>query len=234
MVLDCYLASNLGVVYTGRIFRAFHKPSKRKSESYLTFAKFGVYSPFYDKMSNVHSWDESFFYVKIKGDEPLGFPSVWNSRPLHMAGDMRILTSSDEEVADLMKQIKADAWTYADALAFMMSDIPLIRREGDQFIYSKITQFDQETRRKLLEDEACKKSQAANPQADTGKRPAETAVDPPLKKRRPNTMGSTKIMADAIRSAKPTEKIAQMAKPDIGGYWSAKLGAQGSFENDPF
>ncbi|XP_065874675.1 uncharacterized protein [Euphorbia lathyris] len=180
-------------------------------------------------MSNVHSWDESFFYVKIKEDEPLGFPSVWNSRPLHMAGDMRILTSSDEEVADLMKQIKADAWTYADALAFMMSDIPLIQREGDQFIYSKITQGVSkanhalaETRMKLLEDEARKKSQAANPQADTGKRPAEIVVDPPLKKRRPNTMGSTKIMANAIRSAKPAEKIVQ----------SAKLGAQGSFENE--
>ncbi|XP_065880098.1 uncharacterized protein [Euphorbia lathyris] len=140
--------------------------------------------------------------------------------------------NGDEEVADLMKQIKADAWTYADALAFMMSDIPLIRRVEDQFVYSKITQFDQETRRKFLEDEARKKSQAAHPQPDTGKRPIETAVDPPLKKRRPNTVGSTKLMADAIRSAKPTEKMVQMAKPDIGGYWSAKFGAQGSFENE--
>ncbi|XP_065847390.1 uncharacterized protein [Euphorbia lathyris] len=260
IALDCYLASNLGVVYTGRTFRAFHKPSKRKSESYLTFAKFGVYSPFSDKMSNVHCWDERFFYVKIKDGEPLGFPSVWNPRPLHMAGDMHILTDSDEKVAELMKQIKADAWTYADALAFMMSDIPLIRREGDQFIYSKITQFDQgtfhffmnldyfnvffgrglskanhalaETRRKFLEAEARKKDQAANPQTVTGKRPAETGVEPPLKKRKPNTTGVPKLMADVMRSARPAGEIAQTAKPDIGGYWSAKLRAQGSFENE--
>ncbi|XP_065850214.1 uncharacterized protein [Euphorbia lathyris] len=163
IALDCYLASNLGVVYTGRVFRAFHKPSQRKSESYLTFAKFGAYSPFSDKMSNVHCWDEKFFYVKIKEGESLGFPSFWNPKPLHMADDMRILTDSDEVVAELMKKIKVDAWTYADALAFMMSDIPLIRREGDQFIYSKITQFDQEKRRKFLEAEARRKDQAANP-----------------------------------------------------------------------
>ncbi|XP_065857767.1 uncharacterized protein [Euphorbia lathyris] len=183
-------------------------------------------------MSNVHSWDERFFYVKIKDGEPLGFPSVWNPRPLHMAGDMRILTDSDEKVAELMKQIKADAWTYADALAFMMSDIPLIRREGDQFIYSKITQFDQETRRKFLEAEARKKDQAVNPQTITGKRPAETVVEPPLKKRKPNTTRVPKLIADAMRSARPVGEIAQTAKPDIGGYWSTKLGAQGSFENE--
>ncbi|XP_065879506.1 uncharacterized protein [Euphorbia lathyris] len=231
MALDCYLASNLGVAYNVRIFRALHKPSKRKSESYLTFAKFGVYSPFYHKMSNVHSWDESFFYVRIKEDEPLDFPLVWNSRPLHMAGDMRILTLGDEAVADLMKQIKADAWTYEDALAFMMSDVPLIRRVEDQFVYSKITQFDQETRRQFREEEARKKNQEAIPQTDTGKRPMETTADPPLKKRRPNTVGSTKIMADAIKSAKTTEKTVQTVKPSTGESWSAKFAGR-TFEDE--
>ncbi|XP_065854673.1 uncharacterized protein [Euphorbia lathyris] len=120
-------------------------------------------------MSNVHSWDESFFYVKIKEDEP-----------------------------GVSKANRALA----------------------------------ETRRMFQEEEARKKNQAANPQPDTGKRPMEMAIDPPLKKRRPNTIGSTKIMADAIKSAKPTEKVVQMAKPDIGGYWSAKFGVQGTFENE--
>ncbi|XP_065874088.1 uncharacterized protein [Euphorbia lathyris] len=114
----------------------------------------------------------------------------------------------------------------------MMSDIPLIRREGDQFIYSKITQFDQEKRRKFLEAEARKKDQAANPQADTGKRPAETVVEPPLKRRKTTTTGGLKLMADAMRPARPAGEIAQTSKPDIGGYWSAKFGAQGSFENE--
>ncbi|XP_065855987.1 uncharacterized protein [Euphorbia lathyris] len=149
-----------------------------------------------------------------------------------MAGDMRILTDSDEEVAELMKKIKADAWTYADALAFMMSDIPLIRREGEQFIYSKITQFDQEKRRKFLEAEAHRKDQAANPQKDNGKRPAETLVEPPLKRRKPAASGGFKLMADAMKSAMPVGEMEQMAKPDMGGYWSAKYGAQGSFENE--
>ncbi|XP_065874484.1 uncharacterized protein [Euphorbia lathyris] len=224
IALDCYLASNLGVVYTGRVFRAFHKPSKRKSESYLTFAKFGVYSPFSDKMSNVHCWDEKFFYVKIKEGESLGFPSFWNPNPLHMTGDMRILTDSDEVVAELMKKVKADAWTYADALAFMMSDIPLIRREGEQFIYSKITQFDQEKRRKFLEAEARRKDQAANP--------AGIVVEPPLKRRKPIVTGGPKLIADAMRSAMPVGEIEQMVKPDLGGYWSAKYGAQGTLENE--
>ncbi|XP_065850215.1 uncharacterized protein [Euphorbia lathyris] len=39
-------------------------------------------------------------------------------------------------------------------------------------------------------------------------------------------------MADAMRSARPMGEIEHMAKPDIGGYWSAKYGAQGSFENE--
>ncbi|XP_065874734.1 protein NRT1/ PTR FAMILY 5.10-like [Euphorbia lathyris] len=43
-----------------------------------------------------------------------------------MAGDLRILTDSDEKVADLMKSIKTYAWTYVDAIEFMMNDIPLV------------------------------------------------------------------------------------------------------------
>ncbi|XP_065849007.1 uncharacterized protein [Euphorbia lathyris] len=211
-------------------------------------------------MSNVHCWDEKFFYVKINEGESLGFPTYWNPKPLHMAGDMRILTNSDEVVAELMKSVKVDAWTYADALDFMMNDIPLIRREGDKFIYSKIAQFDQgnfvfslnldhfivlfgrglskanhalaEKRRKLKEDEARKKEQAVDPQKGAGKRLADTTVDPPLKRRKPAASGGQKFMADAMKSAASSVEGEQTAKPDLGGYWFAKYGTRGSLRNE--
>ncbi|XP_065848313.1 uncharacterized protein [Euphorbia lathyris] len=89
-----------------------------------------------------------------------------------------------------------------------------------------------EKRRKFLEAEARRKDQAVNPQTDTGKRPAGTVVEPPLKRRKPIATGGLKLMADAMRSARPVGEIEQMAKPDMGGYWSAKYGAQGSFKNE--
>ncbi|XP_065870466.1 uncharacterized protein [Euphorbia lathyris] len=88
-----------------------------------------------------------------------------------------------------------------------------------------------ETRRQFREEEARKKNQEAIPQTDTGKHPMETTADPPLKKRRPNTVGSTKIMEDAIKSAKTTEKTVQSAKPSTGESWSAKLAGR-TFEDE--
>ncbi|XP_065851178.1 uncharacterized protein [Euphorbia lathyris] len=89
-----------------------------------------------------------------------------------------------------------------------------------------------EKRRKFLEAEARRKDQAANPQKDDGKRPAGIVVEPPLKRREPIVTGGPKLMADAMRSAMPVGEIEQMAKPDLGGYWSAKYGAQGTLENE--
>ncbi|XP_065862592.1 uncharacterized protein [Euphorbia lathyris] len=83
-----------------------------------------------------------------------------------------------------------------------------------------------------MEDEARKKAQMANPQKDIGKHPAETAADPPLKRRKPAASGGPKIMADAMRSAMPVVEMGQMVKPDLGRYWSAKYGVQGSLENE--
>ncbi|XP_065877861.1 uncharacterized protein [Euphorbia lathyris] len=89
-----------------------------------------------------------------------------------------------------------------------------------------------EKRRKFLEAEARRKDQAANPQKDDGKCPAGIMVEPPLKRRKPIVTGGPKLMADAMRSAMPVGEIEQTAKPDLGGYWFAKYGAQGTLENE--
>ncbi|XP_065847613.1 uncharacterized protein [Euphorbia lathyris] len=83
-----------------------------------------------------------------------------------------------------------------------------------------------------MEDEARKKDQVANPQKGAEKRLADTAADPPLKRRKPAASGGSKFMADAMKSAMPVVEMAQTAKPDLGGYWFAKYGVQGSLENE--